>query len=78
MVVCFVDKEYDGLLFTRGTIQVGSVIRYVEGICCVCNPLSDVTYLNPGMVLNGHRPDRHRLGHALGHDLGIVLSKKGS
>jgi hypothetical protein len=42
------------------------------------NPLSDASYRNPGMVLNGQGPDRHLLGGASYLDLDTVLSKKGS
>ena len=33
------------------------------------NPLSDVPYRNPGMVLNGQGPGRHPLGDAPCRDL---------
>jgi hypothetical protein len=42
------------------------------------NPLSDVTYRNPGMVLNGQGPGRHLLGDAPYLDLDTVLNEQGS
>ena len=36
------------------------------------NPLSDMPYRNPGMVLNGQGPGRHPLGDAPCRDLGMV------
>jgi hypothetical protein len=42
------------------------------------NPLSDVTYQNPGMVLNGQGPGCHPLGGASYLDLDTVLSEQGS
>jgi hypothetical protein len=41
------------------------------------NPLSDVPYQNPGMVLNGQGPDCHPLGGASYLDLDTVLSEQG-
>jgi hypothetical protein len=41
------------------------------------NPLSDASYRNSGMVLNGQRPGRHPLGDALYLDLDTVLNKQG-
>jgi hypothetical protein len=43
-----------------------------------CNPLSDASYQNPGMVLNGQGSDRHPLGDAAYLDLDTVLNKQGS
>jgi hypothetical protein len=43
-----------------------------------CNPLSDASYQNVGMVLNGQGPGRHPLGDASYLDLDTVLSEKGS
>jgi hypothetical protein len=43
-----------------------------------CNPLSDASYRNLGMVLNGQEPDRHPLGGAPYLDLNTVLSEQGS
>jgi hypothetical protein len=40
------------------------------------NPLSDVLYRNPGMVLNGQGPSRHPLGGVSYLDLDTVLSEK--
>jgi hypothetical protein len=42
------------------------------------NPLSDVSYRNPGMVLNGKGTDRHPLCGAPYLDLDTVLSEQGS
>jgi hypothetical protein len=42
------------------------------------NPLNDVPYRNPGMVLNGQGPGRHPLGGAPYIDLDMVLSEQGS
>jgi hypothetical protein len=42
------------------------------------NPLSDASYRNLGMVLNGQEPDRHPLGGAPYLDLDTVLSEQGS
>ena len=42
------------------------------------NPLSDASYRNPGMVLNGQGPGRHPLGDAPYLDLDTVLNKQGS
>jgi hypothetical protein len=42
------------------------------------NPLSDTSYRNSGMVLNGQGPRRHPLGGALYLDLDTVLSEQGS
>jgi hypothetical protein len=42
------------------------------------NPLSDTSYQNPGMVLNGQGLDRHPLGGTLYPDLDTVLSEQGS
>jgi hypothetical protein len=42
------------------------------------NPLSDASYQNSGMVLNGQGPGRHPLGDALYLDLDTVLSEQGS
>lgn len=42
------------------------------------NPLSDATYRNPGMVLNGQGPGRHPLGDAPYLDLDTVLNEQGS
>jgi hypothetical protein len=38
------------------------------------NPLSDASYQNPGMVLNGQGPGRHPIGGALYLDLDTVLN----
>jgi hypothetical protein len=43
-----------------------------------CNPLHDVTYQNPGMVLNGQGSGRHPLGGAPYLDLDTVLNEQGS
>jgi hypothetical protein len=40
------------------------------------NPLSDMTYQNLGMVLNGQGPGRHPLGSAPYLDLDMVLSEQ--
>jgi hypothetical protein len=42
------------------------------------NPLSDTSYRNPGMVLNGQGPGRHPLGDAPYLDLNTVLNEQGS
>jgi hypothetical protein len=42
------------------------------------NPLSDTSYRNPGMVLNGQGPGRHPLGDATYLDLDTVLNEQGS
>jgi hypothetical protein len=42
------------------------------------NPLSDASYRNPGMVLNGQGPGHHPLGDALYFDLDTVLNEQGS
>jgi hypothetical protein len=42
------------------------------------NPLSDVLYQNPGMVLNGQGSGRHPLSGASYLDLDTVLSEQGS
>jgi hypothetical protein len=42
------------------------------------NPLSDVPYRNPGMVLNGQGPGCHPLGDASYIDLKTVLNEQGS
>jgi hypothetical protein len=42
------------------------------------NPLSDASYQNPGMVLNGEGPGRHLLGDASYLDLDTVLNEQGS
>jgi hypothetical protein len=42
------------------------------------NPLSDASYRNPGMVLNGQGPGRHLLCDAVYLDLDMVLNKQGS
>jgi hypothetical protein len=42
------------------------------------NPLSDATYRNSGMVLNGQRSGYHPLGGAPYLDLDTVLSEQGS
>jgi hypothetical protein len=42
------------------------------------NPLSDVPYRNPDMVLNGQGSGRHPLGDALYLDLDTVLNEQGS
>jgi hypothetical protein len=39
------------------------------------NPLSDVSYRNPGMMLNGQGPGRHPLDDALYLDLDTVLNE---
>jgi hypothetical protein len=39
------------------------------------NPLSDVTYQNPGMVLNGQGSGRHPLDGASYLDLDTVLNE---
>jgi hypothetical protein len=39
------------------------------------NPLSDASYRNPGMVLNGQGSGRHLLGSASYLDLDVVLSE---
>jgi hypothetical protein len=41
------------------------------------NPLSDASYRNPGMVLNGKWSGRHLLGGAPYLDLDTVLSEQG-
>jgi hypothetical protein len=46
--------------------------------CCARNPLSDASYQNMGMVLNGQGSGRHPLGSAPYLDLDTVLSKQGS
>jgi hypothetical protein len=40
-----------------------------------CNPLSDVSYQNPSMVLNEQGPDHHPLDGAPYLDLDTVLSE---
>jgi hypothetical protein len=42
------------------------------------NPLSDASYWNPGVVLNGQGPGRHPLGDAPYLDLDTVLNEQGS
>jgi hypothetical protein len=42
------------------------------------NSLSDASYRNPGIVLNGQGPGRHSLGDAPYLDLDTVLSEQGS
>jgi hypothetical protein len=42
------------------------------------NPLSDTSYRNPGMVLNGQGPGRHPLSDAPYLDLNMVLNEQGS
>jgi hypothetical protein len=42
------------------------------------NPLSDTSYRNPGMMLNGQGPGRHPLGDASYLDLDTVLNEQGS
>jgi hypothetical protein len=42
------------------------------------NPLSDASYQNLGMVLNGQGPGHHPLGGAPYLDLDMVLSEQGS
>jgi hypothetical protein len=42
------------------------------------NPLSDVPYRNPGMVLNEQGSGRHPLSDALSLDLEPVISEQGS
>jgi hypothetical protein len=39
------------------------------------NPLSDASYRNPGMVLNGQGPGRHSFGDASYLDLYTVLNE---
>jgi hypothetical protein len=41
------------------------------------NPLSDASYRNPGIVLNGQGPGRHPLGDASYLNLDTVLSEQG-
>jgi hypothetical protein len=43
-----------------------------------CDPLSDASYQNPGMVLNGQGPSRHPLGDVSYLDLDMVLSEQES
>jgi hypothetical protein len=43
-----------------------------------CNPLSDASYQNPGMVLNGEGSGYHPLGGASYLDLDTVLNEQGS
>ncbi|AQL05851.1 Retrovirus-related Pol polyprotein LINE-1 [Zea mays] len=43
-----------------------------------CNPLSDASYRNPGMVLNEQGPGRHPSSDALSLDLEPVISEQGS
>jgi hypothetical protein len=43
-----------------------------------CNPLSDASYRNSGMVLNGQGPGRHPLGDAPYLDLDTMLNEQGS
>jgi hypothetical protein len=42
------------------------------------NPISDASYQNPGMVLNGQGSGRHPLGGTPYLDLDTVLSEQGS
>jgi hypothetical protein len=42
------------------------------------NPLSDASYQNLGMVLNGQGPGRHPLGDASYLNLDMVLNEQGS
>jgi hypothetical protein len=42
------------------------------------NPLSDVSYRNSGMMLNGQEPSRHPLGDVPYLDLDMVLNEQGS
>jgi hypothetical protein len=42
------------------------------------NPLTDASYRNPGMVLNGQGPGRHPLSDASYRDLDTVLNEQGS
>jgi hypothetical protein len=42
------------------------------------NPLSDTSYRNPGMVLNGQGSGRHPFGDAPYLDLDMVLSEQES
>jgi hypothetical protein len=41
-----------------------------------CNPLSDASYQNSGMVLNRQGPGRHLLGDASYLDPNMVLNEK--
>jgi hypothetical protein len=43
-----------------------------------CNPLSDASYRNPDMVLNGQGSGRHPLGDVSYLDLDTVLNEQGS
>jgi hypothetical protein len=43
-----------------------------------CNPLSDASYQNPDMVLNGQGPGHHPLGDAPYLNLDTVLNEQGS
>jgi hypothetical protein len=40
-----------------------------------CNPLNDVSYRNPGMVLNGQESSRHPIGDVSYLDLDTVLNE---
>jgi hypothetical protein len=42
------------------------------------NPLTNVSYRNPGMVLNRQGPGHHPLGDALYLNLDMVLNEQGS
>jgi hypothetical protein len=42
------------------------------------NPLTDASYQNPGMVLNGQGPGHHPLGSAPYLDLDTMLNEQGS
>jgi hypothetical protein len=42
------------------------------------NPLTDASYRNPGMMLNGQGPDRHPLSDASYLDLDTSLNEQGS
>jgi hypothetical protein len=42
------------------------------------NPLSDASYRNPGMVLNGQGSGRHPFGDTPYLDLDTVLNEQGS
>jgi hypothetical protein len=43
-----------------------------------CNPLSDASYQNPGIVLNRQGPGHHLLGGTSYLDLDTMLNEQGS
>jgi hypothetical protein len=61
----------------KGCVRLGEP-KLTQKNLLGCNPLSNTSYQNLGMVLNGQGPGRHRLGDTPCRDMDTVSRKQGS